>query len=271
MNPVAFGTLIGITVFSGYSVDRFQRAMEKDLQKYLQGDHSVILVRAQLGFESLWGILPRVRILAHDFTCESLPFRVEKWRSRYGQVRRLHVEMDHFSLKGLDVDRLTADIPNVHFDLGYAMSQHHFRPSQSGTGPVTVTLKLADLQQFAAKKFPQLSEFTLMSDGNRLVASGKVDLAGLTLPFQLSGVPGVKDQAQLILNSPEFLVNGKPVDLTKSAGMFKGFSSLLDLNQDLGASGGIKMTSFLVKGDSLIGKGTVQIPDADPTGPGISH
>jgi hypothetical protein len=261
VNPLAFGAIFGISLFGGISIERFEKALAKDLGHTLVGEHKSIVVRAKVSLATLDGVLPRVTVVAKDFTCDTLPFRVEPWRSHYGHIRHLQVEMSHFVLKGLPVENLQTNLPDVRFDFAYALSRHHFRVVRSGSGPMTVTLRLSDLQDFVAKKYAEFSGFTIRSDGKRIVASGKVAFAGFKVPFEVSGVPTVQAESKLLLAEPNVLVNGKPVDPVQAFSLFKGFSSLLDLNHDLGANGAIHLKSFEVSDELLIGRGTAQIQE----------
>jgi hypothetical protein len=260
VNLLAFGAIFGISIFGGLSIEKFERAIAKDFGSKMTGEHRSVIVRAKISLETLKGVVPRVTVYAHDFSTQSLPLHVDTKRSQYGRVKRLQVVLKHFNLKGLPVESLDVNLPNVRFDLAYAMSQHHLWVGKSGIGSMRVELRLEDLQKFAAQKFTQFTELSITSSGSRIVTSGKAAFAGLQVPFQVSGIPTVQEGSKLTLADPEVLVNGKPVDAAKALGMFKGFSSLLDLNKDLGANGAIHLMAFQVKGDLLIGTGTAQVP-----------
>jgi hypothetical protein len=263
VNPIAFGAIFGLTLFAGISIEKFDRDVERDLGHTLVGPHKSIVVHTRVGFETIDGIVPQVTIVAKNFSCQRLPFHVEKWRSHYGHVRHLRIDLQRFTLKGLAVADLKANIPDVRFDLGFALSKHHFRLSKSVVGTMSVTIDFKSIETFASIKFPQFKDLTLKSTGDRLQVSGRAAFVGLEVPFQLSGVPTVVDETRLILADPIAIINGKPVDAPVAEKLLSRFSTLIDLNRDLGTDGGIHLKTFQVTGDALIGIGTAQVPDHD--------
>jgi hypothetical protein len=267
MIPFLIGGLAGAAVLGSATVARFEREAAAELNSSLQGKGRKVSVQARVNLESLFGTVPSITIAASHFVSEKLPFHTEPDRSKYAILRRLHLELNDFTLAGLKVDSLDAVVSGCRFDMGLALSHHRFRLSQSGSGPVTVTIRDRSFEPFILAKFHDVRSVSVRMDSNSVGISGFVQFGFIATQFQVQSQLAVRGGTRLVFVDPHVSLGSGVPDPRLAQLLLKIFDPILDLDKDLHLEHAVTVTSLEMQNGFLVGHGTVIIPTVQPDNP----
>ena len=136
MIPFILG-LFGALFYAGNSeVRRFENLAAKDIRASIRGDHAKVSVRTELNgiIGGPLGDLKQVTIRASDFETDGVPLFTQPELSKKGSIDNLRIELRNFTIGGLRIQELIADIPDCRYDYARAIAKRQIRLSQSGTG-----------------------------------------------------------------------------------------------------------------------------------------
>lgn len=250
----------GILHTANAEVRRFERAAADDFATLLQGEGKRVHVQAKVGPEGLWGDVHAVRIQASQFQTDGLPLFAEPSRSRKGHVGSLRIELENFVLTGLQVRRLTAEIPDCRFDFSYALRRKKMRLSQSGVGVGEVEITEKDLERFVQAKYPDIKRCTLKLDRDKVLFEGRAETRFLKADFWVAARLEPSEGTKIVLTYPRILLNGQVADEGTRSVLLKMLNPVIDLDRDLRLFGAVKAERVTLRDGVLRAYGAVHIP-----------
>ena len=261
MGPLLLGlAAFGLLNAANAEVRRFERAAAAEIGSKLQGDGKRVSVQAKVGPEGLVGDLHSVTIRASDFATDGLPLYTEPHRSTKGLVRSLRIELTNFSLTGLPVRRLSAEIPDCRFDFALAMRRRQIRVTRSGTGVAEVEVGEKDLEQFIRQKYTMIQRVSVRVDRDKVIVEGFGNFLRLPTEFWVAARLEASEGTKLVLSHARVLLNGKPAEPAFVDALLKVLNPVIDLNRDLKLADAIRVDQVIQRDGALRAKGAIQIP-----------
>lgn len=260
-NPLLLVGLLGAYLFGRGEVARFESDAARDILATLGGTSAKVEIRSSLGPEAIFGDVASVSINAGGFHTDGLPLFTEPGRPRTGWVRNLHLDLHDFSLRGLRVESLQADIQDSAFDLGLAISRRKIRLSRSGVGPGKVVLLAKDIQDFILKKFKEVKRCSVRIDRDKIWIEGFGEFIIFKTDFMLVGRLEAQDGTKLIVNHARILFDGKVADEGAKQALLDTLNPVIDLRTDLGLFDAVRVEKITARDGRVVVAGTVKIPD----------
>lgn len=256
--------MVGLLVFGGSEVRRFERRAADDIRSKLSGADAKVNVKTRFHglFGAFSGDLQRVTIRASDFSTEELPLYTEPGISTRGRVRNLDLVLSNFRLAGLRVEELRASIPDCRYDLGLAMSKQKIRLSRSGTGTGTVKLKDKDLAAYILKKFREIKRVEVSISNGRAKVEGYGEFLIVKTNFSVEAELAIVDGVKLVLANPTITFDGRPADELSRKVLMDTLNPVVDLQHDLRLYDAVFLRRIELGSDFLEASGDTKIPDA---------
>jgi LmeA-like phospholipid-binding len=252
--------LFALTLGGNALTRSFEASAARDLKSRLQGQPSV-RISTRTNLASLWGDIPSVKIVAAHFSTEGLPLYTEPNRSTRGKVHRFEMHLRDFTLSGLHIDQLDASIPNCRYDFGLAARHRQIRLSRSGIGSGTVQVRDADLATFLTRKYQEIKTVTVRIHDGVIDVDGHGEFIILTTNFHVRAKLGIRSDTQLVLLDPIIEFDGRRADPAASSVLLEALSPIVDLDEDLGLLGAIKLKSIELGEGFLRASGQARIPE----------
>ncbi|AIE87248.1 LmeA family phospholipid-binding protein [Fimbriimonas ginsengisoli] len=264
MTPILVGLVgLGLIRTVNAEVHRFERLAATEISSLLSGDRKRVDIKSSVGPEAIFGDIHRVSIVASGFSSDGLPLYTEPWRSQRGVLHDLRIDMRDFTLRGLRVARLQADIPDCRFDLALALRDHRFRLSRSGLGIGEVEVTAADLEAFILAKFHEVKTAHVRMDRDKLFIEGRAELILLTTDFFIAARLEPAGGSRLVLTHPRVLFDGNPADPELQKVLLEILNPVVDLDRDLGLSGAMKVDRVVLRNGTLRASGVTKIPSRE--------
>jgi len=261
MTLLFLGLFGGLFHLAGAQVRNFENSAARDISSRLQGEGRQVALRADVGPEAVWGDVHSVRIDASHFSTDGLPLYTESRRSHRGLVRELHLDLRDFSLRGLHIERLSADIPNCRFDFPLAVNHRQIRLSQSGTGLGEVVIGEQDLERFILAKFTDIKRVTVKIDKDKVFVDGFGEFLIVSTNFSVIAKLEAPDGDKLMLTHARILFDGRIADDASQAAVLDTLNPVVDLNKDLALFGAIKVEHVELRDGLLKASGPITIPE----------
>ncbi len=240
----------------------FERAAARDILSRLEGAGAKVRVRVQpRGLAAAWGELESARIEASNFSLSGLPLFVEANRPKAGILDRLELRLQNFTLKGLEVKSLTADIPHCRYDFGLARRSKEIRLSRSGIGVGSVEITEAALGRYILRKFHDIKTCQVKVDRGVIWVEGYGEFLIAKTKFEVIARVTVQDRTKLILTDPKIFFDWVRADPTAAAGLLKILNPVVDLRKDLGLYDAVSVEKIECEGGILRASGATKIPD----------
>lgn len=249
----------GFLSFGEVTKSQFERSAAAELRSIL-GNQGKVTVSTRPNLATIGGHLPSAKIVASDFTANGLPLYTEPSLSKRGRLDRLGIELKEFTLRGLLVQSLTAQIPNCRFDLDLAVKRRKFRLSQSGEGTGTVNIRAADLERFILLKYPSLKSCHLSLNKDRAIVEGETSLGTLPIKFRIEGRMESADGRSLRLVEPTAVINGAQSSDSSARALASSINPVLHLDRDLGLSGAVDIQTISLQNNQLMATAKTRIP-----------
>lgn len=262
-----------------------QNRARRDTERYVSAafNHTGT-VRAAVAPRGMFGLLVddiwAVDVFGEGVVCDYLPFYREPKAGWKGHTRHLRLHLTNFTLAGLPIDSMEADVPFVKFDYAEALYHDRLVIRNADAGRMEVTIGEAGLTAFISNKFKQtLSDVNIVISNNQLTLSANLLLLGTGTKLDASGSIAPRDGRYLDLIQPEIRINGKPAQPTLLKGILSRINPILDAEKDLNVGGFFMMDRVRFQGQEVIVDGTVTLPlrsatpglptnpPADPTAP----
>ncbi len=265
MTLLLLGLLGCLLHLTASQVRAFDHAAAADIASKLDGAGKQVVVSADVGPEALFGDVHAVSIQASRFSTRGLPLYTEPKRSHRGLVRMLHLELSDFTLRGLHIEKLSADIPGCHFDLPLAMRHKQIRLSESGTGMGEVSITQEDLERFILAKFPEIKRASVKIDDGKVLVEGYGDFLVVSTNFSIAARLEAPGGNTLELTDAKILFDGQPVDDAQRKVLLDALNPVVDLDQDLALDGAIRVQNVTLQGGVMTARGQVTIPEKPTT------
>ncbi len=228
--------------------------------------HETGTVHARVQDRGLFGYyandLYSIDISGQGMTVTDLPFRVARRGGWKGSIKHLRLDLRDFTLNGLPVRRLTADIPDSTYDLGWAFYRSRLQLRSAGAGPASVELSSNSLLLFVNQKYSDiLSDVKLRSNNENLSLSGIIRLFGVPTRFTATGTLAPREHRFVDLTAPVVTLNGKLLPTKDAEIVLSAVNPLLDLENDFGLRGFFLLDTISVGDSSLTLRGRMTIPE----------
>ncbi len=212
-----------------------------------------------------------VDIYGQHLRTERMPFSLYPRHGWKGSIRHLRLHLTDFTLAGLPIERLDADVPFVTFDIGEAAWKDRIVLRGAGTGPAVVQVGAAGLRAFLFKRYTQtLSDVEVWWQNRKLYLSGRVRLFAGPVPLIASGRLVPREGRYLDLADPVFMLNNAPVSPALAALILRQINPVLDVERDLNLGRSFQLTEAAIGDTGLILRGQATIPVAEEPSP-LSH
>lgn len=242
-------------------IRKFERRAEADILSKLSGYARQVRVSTELnGFGAAFGDVRRATIRASDFSTEQLPLFTEPWRSQYGKIRELRLELSDFVLAGLRVSKLEAVIPDCRFDLALALSKGHVRLSRSGVGTGRVEVLERDLADFIVKSVREVKSCTVRVLQDKVWVEGFGEFVIAKTNFQVIASLGIESGTKLILTDAKIYFDWRRVDEMSRKVLLDALNPVVDLAKDLHLYDAVQVESVRLRNGVLVATGRTKIP-----------
>lgn len=254
----SFALLFGL---GGGEVRRFERAAAAEIRSKLTGDAPKVGVKVELnGIASLWGDVRSATITASAFQTEGLPLFTEPERRKSGKVGTLRLRLYDFSLAGLRVESLSADIPNCRYDFGLVLSRRVFRLSRSGVGTGEVVLLEKDLEAFILKKYHEIKRVSVKIDKDKVFVDGYGEFLIAKTNFQVIASLEPVDGTKLSLTNARIYFDWRRADEPARKVLLDTLNPVVDLQRDLGLYDAVTIKGLRLRDGKLRAWGATRIP-----------
>lgn len=266
LRNLAFG-LFAFVVFHSSLETRARHDARRQVARSFNNTGSIqvnLIPRGPFGLEL--SDLYRVEVIGRGVVSDRLPFYIYPKPGWKGSIRHLNLDLIDFTLAGLPIRELTADIPNATYDIGHAIYRGHLVLRGSGEGPARVRIGPDGLKAFLFKKFNKT-----LSDVQVFINPGKIELTGqASLLFRpkaalrAEGRLAVRAGRYLDLIEPTMFLDGRPLSPTFIDAVLHQVNPVLDTYKDLNLGGFFTMEQVLIVKDEVIILGRVGLPTAPP-------
>ena len=261
--------LCSFLVIRGTFEGRARHGAEKQLREAFHETghvHVRVAERGLLGYYSndIWA----VDAFGSGMQAEELPFAVYPRGGWKGSIRHLRLHLTDFTLKGLPVRRLEADVPFATYDLGWAGYKDRLHLRSAGIGTARVEVGAEGLQYFAIRKYRSiLSDVSVSFERNEVFLSGNYALFGVPTAFVATGTLRPRAGRYVDLFDPVVTVNGIPLSERNANFLLGQLNPLLDIDNDLGLGGFFSVETIAIGDQSVTMSGSMTIPLAQPAAP----
>ena len=234
--------------------------------------HGTGTVRSVVSSRGMFGLLANdiwsIDIYSAHQVSDRLPFYIYPRGGWKGSIRHLRLHFTEFTLAGLPIDRLEADIPFATYDLGQTLYKNRLELRSAGEGPALVQVGEIGLQTFISRKYPQLMrEVKVEILPGRVVISGKLSLFNGLSPFSATGTLSPRAGRYIDLVDPIIAIDGKALDPAAALNLLKTINPVLDSDQDLKLGGFFRLSRVEVSSKVLSIRGTATVPPPQPISP----
>lgn len=261
MGALAVLAALGGVLFAGAEERRFERDAAAEVSGRLEGEGRRVSVNARpAGLAAAWGELESVTIRASGFSVQALPLHTEPERSRRGVVGSLKLELSDFSLRGLRVESLEAEIPGCRYDFGLALRRRMFRLSHSGVGHGSVTVLDRDLPPFLLAKYPEIKTISVRIERSHVWVEGFGEFLVVTTGFTVIAKLGVEDKTKIVLKDAKVWFDWRRADALAAKAVLDALNPVVDLDQDLGLEGAMHVEAVELPQGRIVARGRTTIP-----------
>ncbi|MBX3096751.1 MAG: LmeA family phospholipid-binding protein [Fimbriimonadaceae bacterium] len=262
MGLLVIAAALGIGLgFAGREEQRFERLAATDIAARLEGESKAVSVNVRPdGLAALGGGLTFAEITAHDFSLQQLPLFTEPDRSTAGRIDLLRLNLSNFSLRGLRVARLEANIPDCRYDFGLARREHQIRLSRSGEGTGQVEIRAADLAEYIVAKFAEIKTCTVELRGGWAWIEGYGEFVIVKSNFAVIARVIPDGSRKLALSEAKIYFDWQRADALAAKVLLDTLNPVVDLDADLGLHGAVDVESVRCADGLLVAAGTTRIP-----------
>lgn len=239
-------------------VTKQEKRAAADISGRLEGDGRKITVDVQPHLS--WGHVKSASILAEKFSLEELPLWTEPERSKAGRLDLLRLELKDLTLKGLQIEELSAEIPNSRFDLNEVLNHGRIRLSQSGVGSGRVKIREEALAAWITRKYPEIKRCKVQVKQDVVWVEGYGEFLIVKSDFAVIAKLRSPDGNKLELHDAKIYFNWQRADPFAAKTLLDLLNPVVDLNQDLGLASAVKVEGIRCRDGVLEAWGAAQIP-----------
>ncbi len=258
---VAIG-LFALLLLHGSLEDRARRASVREMREAFPVGGEV---RARVVAEPpayLFG--NRIQILdlyGNDVSTQQLPFQQYPRSGWKGSIRTLRLHLTNSSLKGLKIDRLEAEIPDVRYDLGWALNRNRLKIRSAGTGTIDIWVSARSITEFTEKKYRQsMQDVSVEVIGDKMLVRATVRMLGARARIEANGVLKPRGGRYVELSDSSVILNGKPVDGSAAARLLSGVNPVLDVDRDFDLGSLMHIETVKIEGSQVHIHGSATVP-----------
>jgi hypothetical protein len=264
------GALLG-GLIGGRELASFQREAAADIASRLSGEGKEVSVSLDFNlFEAPFGKFTSATLSARQFSVDGLPLFTEPWRSKSGSLGCLRIRLRDFTLRGLRVSELSADIRGCKFDLGLAKSEKKVRLSWSGKGPGFVRVTPAALEAYILNKYREIKRVKVWFRSRRLFVEGFGDFGFFSADFFVIADLVPREGTKLFLEKAIVFLDGVRVRDGSEQALLDALNPVIDEDEDLRLYGALQMERVSIGGEYLEISGTATIPSL-PSPSSVRH
>lgn len=239
-------------------ISKQEKRAAADISARLQGDNRQIQVDVQPHLS--WGHVKSASIQAQDFSLEELPLWTEPERSKAGRLDLLKLNLRNLTLKGLQIEELSAVIPNSRFDLNEVLNHGRIRLSKSGVGTGRVKIKEDALAAWITRKYPEIKRCKVEVMQDVVWVEGYGEFLIVKSDFTVIAKLRSPDGNKLELHEAKIYFNWQRADPFAAKTLLDLLNPVVDLNEDLGLAGAVKVEGIKCRNGVLEAWGAAQIP-----------
>ncbi len=222
-------------------------------------------VRARVEPRGMFGALGNrfyaVDIFGTGLATNQLPFVAVPRPGWKGSIRHLRLHFDNMVLRGVAIDRLDADLPNVTYDIGQALYRDRLVIRGAGDGSISVRIGADGLRDFILRKYRRtLSDIQVSFRDERVMIVGKLAIFGIQSPFIATGRLEQRDGRYVDLSMPSIEMNGRTLTSEVTANVLREINPVLDISTDLGLAGYITLSRIVIGVQEITISGRAAIP-----------
>ncbi len=249
-------------------VKRFEHLAARDIRSKLERGKGDVSVSPEWNglIGGAFGDMKAVTIRAKNFSTQGLPLFTEPDFGKRGRIGTLRLDLANFSLRGLQVDRLFAEIPNCRFDYDLALRKKQIRLSQSGVGQGMVEVNEMALQAFVLKRFREIKSVKIGLRNNYVFVEGYGEFLVIATQFKVIAKLVVEEGVRIRLDHAYVWFDGVSADPAAEQAILEVLNPIIDLNRDLGLYNAIRISELELHNGRLFARGAAQIP-ANPNTP----
>ena len=253
------GLLFGI---GSSEVRRFENAAAQDISSRLSGTDKQVKVRTKLDpIQALGGRMKSATISASGFSTNGLPLFTQPWNPKSGRLGELKINLKDFSLSGLKVLSLEANIPSCRFDFGLAQRRGQIRLTESGVGTGMVRVTQKALQEFALRRLPALQRLNIQLAGDKATIAGSGRFVNFQTDVTIVGRLVSPDGTRVEVADATVEIGGKQATEQMAHFVLQIINPVLDLNRDLHLFGALKIEEIRLEDGLLVATGAARIPN----------
>lgn len=261
MNPLLpFALLLGLGLYGDREVARFERLAAEEISSQLTGDQRVVKVDAD-AYASASGHLASATIEARDFSLTQLPFFTEPLRSKAGRLDMLRLRLRDFTMRGLKIAELTADIPDCRYDFGLARSKQVFRISKSGEGIGSVRVNEEDLAKYIVDKYAEIKSATVRIYNDVVWVEGYGEFLIVNTNFAVIAKIAPVDGTKLMLTDAKIYFDWVRADPPAAKVILDLLNPVVELHDGLGLFDAIHVTDVRLRGGFVLASGRTRVPE----------
>lgn len=263
LSPLLLFGLIGTYGTVRNEIRRFENEVARDIAGQLGGDEKVVSIRTKPEgpFGPLFADLARASISASNFSTEGLPLFTDPERSKSGTIRRLDLNLSNFTLKGLRIERLEAQIPDCRFDAGLAQRERQIRLSQSGTGRGWVEVLEKDLAPFILKKVKEIKRVEVKLDRGKAWIEGYGEFIIAKTDFLVVADLTIEEGTRINLENAKVIFGWRKADPAAQKVLLDALNPVVDLRKDLDLYDAFYLEKIELKGGKMRAEGKTRIPN----------
>lgn len=255
-----------LTLFGIKAIDReisvFERRAASDLAESLQGPFREVSVKTKINgpFGPAFADIAEANISARNFSTDGLPLFCEPNLPKTGIVRMLNIELSDFFLGGLEVKRLSGQIPDCRFDAGLAIKEKKIRLSRSGTGIGQVWVHQDALARYIPSKIKEIKTAEVQIKNGHITVEGKCEFIFAKSDYWVMAQIKIVGGRKLELTNARVLLDWRRADEFSAKVLVDALNPIVDLDKDLKLFGAIDLDKILLEKGYLYARGSTTIP-----------
>lgn len=266
MGPLLVFAALGIShTFAGRELNVFERAAAAEILTKLQGEKPYVRVKVNpdpIGI--LWGAVDKATITAGDFKVDAIPLFVEPTRSKAGRCGNLTLDFQNFTVHGLRVEKLYAEIPACRYDRGLALAKKQFRLSKSGLGSGVVQVLESDLAKFILQKYHEIKQVTVKVDRGVVWVEGYGEFLIIKTNFAVIADLVPEGGSKLVLANAKVWFDWRKADQIATQTLLQTLNPVVDFDKDLGLSDAINVKKLKLENGKIEAEAAIKVPTLPP-------
>ena len=260
---VAIG-LVAALLFHGLLENRAHHASLREMREaFLSGGELQARVVAEPPFYLFGNRIEILDLYGDGVKSEKLPFMQFPSAGWKGSISSLRLHITHSTLKGLSIERLEAVIPDVRYDLGWAINRNRLKIRSAGTGSVDLWVSTDAITEFTRKKYSQsMRDVAVTVIGERMMVRGTALMMGAKAQIEVQGSLMPRDGRYVEISNPQVILNGKPVNSDVAVRLVSGVNPVLDIDKDFDIGNFMRVQSVKIEGVLVHIHGTASVPIA---------